>query len=356
MDFSSFPKYFLGANSCEGFVSYFSDSYSAKAGQRAYVIKGGPGTGKSSLMKFIAAKCAEAKKNIELFPCSSDPDSLDGIGILPEGTVFLDGTHPHVVEPANPGICEEIVNTGSFWDGRYLWEKREEIMELSSLNKAFHARAARYIAAAGKLLSDNLSLQQAHLSTDKISTFAVGLSSRYLPRVKGKGKITHRFLSGITPRGIVFYSSTLTKTTHKRIIISDKYGAAASEIMERLLEDAVKKGHSVIALHSAFFPSKSIDHIIIPSLSLAFCTENSYMHIKTDERRIHSRRFEDKSFKSCREKLRFNAKAARELLLSACETLGQAKAVHDDLEAYYIKAMDFDALGRYAEELLEKLI
>lgn len=355
MDFSSFAKYFLGANSCEGFVSNFSDSYSVKKGERAYIIKGGPGTGKSSLMKFIAAECAKKGKKIELFPCSSDPDSLDGIKILPEGTVFLDGTAPHIIEPAHPGICEEIINPGSFWDGDYLYSHREEILELMALNKAYHAQASRYIMAAGKLLKDNIALQRAHISTDKVHAFARSLSRKYLPEKKRKGSYTRRFLSGITPKGIIFYSSTLTKNINQHIILSDKYGAVSADIMEYLLNDAVKKGHRVIAVQSAFFPSTVTDHIIIPELSLAFCTENNYMHIVTDERRVHSRRFEDKSFKANREKLRFNAKAAKELFHCACESLNNAKTVHDNLEEYYIKAMDFDALNLYAREILKKI-
>ncbi len=356
MDFSAFGKYFLGANSCEGFVSRFKESYSAHKGERAFIIKGGPGTGKSSLMKFIASKCAQNGKEIELFPCSSDPDSLDGIKILPEGTVFLDGTAPHIIEPEHPGVCEQIVDPGRFWNADLLRVHRKQIIETMALCKAYHAQAARYIFAAGRLLGDNIALQKTHMNTDKIHAFARSLSKKHLPEKRGKGSITERFLSGITPKGIVFYSSTLKKNIKQRIIISDKYGAVASQIMEYLLNDAVKKGYSVIAVRSAFFPSCVTDHIIIRELSLAFCSENDYMHIGTDERRVHSRRFEDKSFKTNREKLRFNAKAAKEMLISACEALNHAKAVHDDLEAYYIKAMDFSALSNYASELLNKII
>ena len=51
-----YPKYLLGANSCEGFVSYFADNYDALSDWRAYIIKGGPGTGKSSFMKYITVR------------------------------------------------------------------------------------------------------------------------------------------------------------------------------------------------------------------------------------------------------------------------------------------------------------
>ena len=47
-------KYFLAANSCEGFYSEFDNSYLPDGEWRAYIIKGGPGTGKSSFMKRFA--------------------------------------------------------------------------------------------------------------------------------------------------------------------------------------------------------------------------------------------------------------------------------------------------------------
>ena len=356
MDFSEFNKYFLGANSASGFVSCFDLSYNVKNGDTAYIIKGGPGTGKSSLMKYIAAACVKAGKTVELFPCSSDPDSLDGIRILPERTVFLDGTAPHIVEPKHPGICEHIINTGEFWDKKKLASHREEILNIMAENKAYHARASRYIMAAGKLLSDNMSLQKRYVSTDKITAFARHLSAKYIPKKSGKGQTTVRFLSGITPKGVIFFSSTLLKEASRHIIISDKYGSVSSQIMATVLNEAVSKGHDVIEVKNPFFPNEITDHVIIPSLNLAFCTENDYMHINTDERRIHSRRFEHKDFKKNREKLRFNKNAAKEMLLAAGESLYLAKRVHDDLEAYYIKAMDFDALAIFIEKLSKEII
>ena len=42
-------KYFLATNSCEGFYSEFDNSYLPDGEWRAYIIKGGPGTGNRHL-------------------------------------------------------------------------------------------------------------------------------------------------------------------------------------------------------------------------------------------------------------------------------------------------------------------
>ena len=59
-------KYFLAANSCEGFISCFAESYSANDNWRVYIIKGGPGTGKSSFMRYLASVAEERKAEYEL--------------------------------------------------------------------------------------------------------------------------------------------------------------------------------------------------------------------------------------------------------------------------------------------------
>ena len=119
-------KIFLAANSPSGFVSFFDELYNPYRNCRAYIIKGGPGTGKSSFMKYIAVKAADRGYEAVLCPCSSDPDSLDGLIIKDLKTVIIDGTAPHTVEPVYPGACEEIINLGVFWNGDALYKNAEK--------------------------------------------------------------------------------------------------------------------------------------------------------------------------------------------------------------------------------------
>ena len=86
-------------------------------------------------------------------------------------------------------------------------------------------------------------------------------------------------------------------------------------------------------------------------------TENDYVRFESDERRIHSRRFIClKKLHLSRERMKFNRKAANELLTSAAHTLAEAKSVHDKLEAYYIDAMDFKALNLFNEDFTKSVL
>lgn len=92
-------RFFLGANTPQGFVSRFDQLADPADGWREFVIKGGPGTGKSTLMKHVADFAADRCERIELIHCSSDADSLDGVILHDVKTSIADGTPPHAVVP-----------------------------------------------------------------------------------------------------------------------------------------------------------------------------------------------------------------------------------------------------------------
>ena len=60
--------------------------------------------------------------------------------------------------------------------------------------------------------------------------------------------------------------------------------------------------------------------------------------------------------RAARSRLTFNRRTARELLLGAVNTLARAKSVHDEIEKYYINAMNFDALTQFAEEKANQIL
>ena len=88
-------RFFLGANSGEGFQSLYPQILDLHETHDFLILKGGPGAGKSTFMKRIAQAAEQANSPVEYIYCSGDPDSLDAV-LLPEcHTAVADGTSPH---------------------------------------------------------------------------------------------------------------------------------------------------------------------------------------------------------------------------------------------------------------------
>ncbi len=355
-ELNSAPMFFLGANSPKGFVSAFSNCYSAADGWRAFVIKGGPGTGKSTLMKRVAIHFIKQGVRCHLCPCSSDPYSLDAV-IFPDlKAVILDGTAPHVVEPSFPGACEEIVNLGEYWQGETLYENRGDILKLFAENSLCHKRASSYIRAAGSVIEDTAAIAEECTDFEKVHRFALRLAKKTVPKTHSRPKEWVRYLSAVTPVGHVFYKKTPEKLCENKILISDEYGAASPALLGTIREYALENGHEIICCRCPMRPFDKTEHIIIPALSLGFCTVNRYHTLESDERTIHARRFTDVgALHTARARLSFNRKASAQLILKASEALENAKKVHDVLEEKYREAMNFEALDTVKEELIRKI-
>ena len=87
--------YFLGANGPDGFHSLYREFCPPDSGNFLWVIKGGPGCGKSTFMRRAAAALEERGLETVYIHCSGDPDSLDGVIFPAIGTAIVDGTAPH---------------------------------------------------------------------------------------------------------------------------------------------------------------------------------------------------------------------------------------------------------------------
>ena len=142
--------FFAGANSAHGFVSFYDSILGDKKIEKVYILKGGPGTGKSSFMKRTAEYAERRGMSLERYKCSSDPDSLDGV-VIDGKVAILDGTSPHTVDMSFPGVRDEIINLGAFWDDNALKKRSAEIEELISKKSDGYKKAYRYLSAYGDM-------------------------------------------------------------------------------------------------------------------------------------------------------------------------------------------------------------
>lgn len=350
--------YYLGANTPTGFYSYYNELDKC-AKTRKYIIKGGPGTGKSSFMKKIGKAYEDAGEAVDYILCSSDPNSLDGVILKNLGTAFVDGTAPHTVDPEIPGAYDEIINLGDFWNKKKLYEHKEEIQSLQSDIKSHFDSAYRALAASEKIQEDIFSVLSRGTDFARMKKLTERIIKAEFKKKDDKptpGECKCRFASGITPLGINFLLGENLEGL-RVYNIRDPY-KTGGVILSKIAEFAISRGHNVIKYFCPLSPNESPEHIVIEDLDLAFVTSNGYHEYKgIPFRTINLERYTSLEIKKeHRAKLKFLMKLKRVLIKDALHSVSSAKALHDELEEFYKSAMDFTRLNKFTKSTLSKLI
>lgn len=351
-------QFFLGANTPGGFVGYMPACYDPREGWRVYIIKSGPGTGKSTFMRRVLERVTETGEEAEAIFCSSDPHSLDGVRFPRLKIAILDGTAPHVLEPRYWGVCETVVDIGGCANAARLRENAAAVIAATDTCGELHGRCRQFLATAASLLNDSRRTALACTDKEKVARTAARIAAREFGNAEGSGREERRFLSAITPEGSMVFYGTLQALCSRIYVVEDEYGAAGSLLLSELRQWAREAGQDSIVCTCPLAPEDKVEHLLLPALGLGFTLSNPWH--KADfpaYRRVHAARFTDEeALRSKRQRLAFNRKAARELLNEAVEVAKEAKAVHDEMERYSCEAMDFAAVDALCERVTTEIL
>ena len=119
---------FPGGNTAFGFYSFYDDIIK-NAFTKLFILKGGPGVGKSTLIKRIGSHLLQQGYDIEYHCCSSDKNSFDGLLVPALGIAIVDGTAPH-----------RVVSTQETVDKPSRWWFLNKVCGASSLSACFSQR------------------------------------------------------------------------------------------------------------------------------------------------------------------------------------------------------------------------
>ncbi|MFO1442311.1 PRK06851 family protein [Bacillus sp. Bva_UNVM-123] len=352
-------NYYAGGNTARGFYSLFESNLQGL--ERIFILKGGPGTGKSSLMKAIGSEWVSKGYDLEYIHCSSDNDSIDGVIIPALKVGIVDGTAPHVIEPEAPGVTEEYVNLGEAWDSKALASKKKEILQFNEqISRSFTAAYAKFAEALEihdkweKIYIDNMNFEKADQFTNKL----IEELFRDM-KLNKKPTIKHRFLGGATPNGAVNFVQNLTEQIQKRYFIKGRAGTGKSHMLKKIAAEAEKSGVDTEIYHCGFDPL-SLDMLIFRELGVAIfdsTAPHEYFPDRAGDEIIDMYEMAvipgtDEIFAKQIKELRQQYKAK---MKEGTAHLAKAKALHDELEDIYIHAMDFKVVDQLKNAIREEI-
>lgn len=344
---------FAAANSGRGFCSFYGEIFSPERTERRYLIKGGPGTGKSSLMRRVAGEAESRGYGVEYYKCSSDHTSLDAI--LIDGRVALiDSTAPHAIEPGIVGARDEIVDLGTFWNSASLRERVAEIETLGNEKSARYRAAYRYLEAAEALDAHSREVVAPYVKREKLRRAAERLVAT-LPMGDG-----YRYRTGICSsigmkgrQRLDFYESAAEKIYAVRDAMS-----VGSLFLAAIADAAVAKRASIVVSYDPI-DLASPDAILFEDSSVAFILCSSQDEERLGDKlagRVNAKRFlshdiSTEKGRRAKAEYRFDRREREAMIDSACEQLSLAGEAHFSLERIYGESMDFAALERFTKSL-----
>lgn len=355
-------EFFPGGNTSLGFYSFYDFIIEPEA-TRVFCIKGGPGVGKSTFMKIIGKEMLDRGYDVEFHHCSSDASSIDGVVIPVLKIALVDGTTPHIVDPKYPGVVDEIIYLGDFWNEEGLKADKDEILTITK-------RYKRMFTIAYCSLKESKIIHEEWESyiTEAMDFAPINKITRYVfkevfsdaePDFTRTGESRHLFGSAITPEGPVNLLESILIDVGNVYVLKGEPGTGKSTFMEKMSASAKQIGLDVEAYHCPLDPTK-LDFLVIPALKVAFLNDTEPLMIDLTEfstTEIDFDQFLDQEtldyyeneMQSC--KKRFWAAYNRGVFY-----INEAKRLHDELEEYYIPNMDFEGINEKRIFTLERIL
>ena len=304
-------NYLAGANTSSGFVSKFDEINTQNKPSFKYILKGGPGTGKSTLLKKIANHFEEKGLEVERYFCSSDTNSLDAVRIVSLNVCVVDGTAPHEQDASIPGVNSKIINLGECISDK-IYKHKHKIEKLLSQKKQCYSLSNAYLKSAGIIKNANY-----NIDCDIVCEKKLILCNLSNEKNSPKGSLRSAFFEFFNEFGL----QSLEEENNFNQIYYVQSSANFSELKQELL-------------NNCFDIVEIFDVISLKPKAIVICGDNILIKLKEKKQKTS-------------DKLLLNL-----LYRRAGEQIVKAKSFHKKVEAFYFKCLDFDKLNKIANNLL----
>ncbi len=334
-------SYFASANGYRGFTSLFNDVFDSTKFEKVFILKGGPGTGKSTFIKKICDKMERSNANIKRFYCSSDTNSLDGAIIELSGkkVAFIDGTAPHERDATYVGAIDELINLGQGLNASLLSSHRDKIIELSKEKNKAYKVAYSHLNIAGEC--------DDHIYKTITPGFDINSACKYMCDLFDMSKSNCQnqefriFRSSFNKNGYTTLPLIIDEKTKHIKIGGDQ---RCAEVFLRLLYNKTNDVEKIVYLSP--LDQNHVESIYINNLILAIDNNNYNIDASIFFTSLKQIQEETKSIQT----------AHNEMLLTATKWFTKASNLHFELEDIYRRCMDFSNNDEIFDKIYKKTL
>lgn len=348
-------NFYASGNTAAGFASLFDSSLQGLA--RLFVVTGGPGSGKSTLIRTIGEHMWKNGFEVWFIHRPSDNGSLDGAIFPGLKAGIVNGEAPRVIQPEQPGTDVAYVDLDAVCNTTLALEHLSTIERLNAdIARAYESSYAGF-AEALRIHDEWEAIYMANMDYQAADRLALEYVGKLYGdrRLEKESRVDHRFLGAATPQGAVDFVPNLTEGL-KRYFVKGRAGSGKSTMLKKLAAAAIERGFDVEMYHCGFDPN-SLDMVIVRELGFAVfdsTAPHEYFPDRPEDEVIDM-------YASCIKpgtdeayadeideiKSRYSARMKQSI-----RQLALAKSLHDELKALYVPSIDFAAVDRFAADVL----
>lgn len=328
--------YFAEGLTTRGYISLLPNMM--PGWKRVYVLLGGPGTGKSTMIKIIGLELLDRGYEIDFLRSVRDPDSMAGFIMPRMGLAVIDAMEVSPLRWQAPGVVEKFTDFSMFCDEVKLERQRSSILEMEKALQDLQTTLEDELASElGALLSSrtlkpsrekgNVSWvlgNAAQLKVKKENTGPWPLAENALKLLQ-KSVVNPFFLHGLTPDGwLNLAPHFLADFDQIRLEGEDTLDA-----LDWVLREAQQLGQLIEIVLHPLNPDEVIG-IVFPERHLAIWQGNP-------------EKLEDQGL-------------ARPLSKALKDTLSSWHAYRAQLKGIYMEAVNFDQVDTHRESVLNQIL
>ena len=342
---------FASSHTSQGFYTFIPELMEGLG--KAYILKGPPGSGKSSLIRLIGDLMSQQGYDVEFWASAQEPVSPDGVYIPQFNAAVINGSLPRPIEPKYPGVREIIINLCEYWDQAIVDQNQREIIDSVDQADKFWSQLHSTLKEVSRVKEEIRNTNAAHLNVGKIGGLIQQLSSEIMESRSGE---KHYFAGIITEDGLMDYINEISAECTKRYIFKGPIGSGKSTVICELAREARQKGYFLEYYHCGL----EVDYlvmIIIRNLQLALI-ESGHVEValRPGDTIVDMTRYMDDydhelmAVQNSEAMRRFEA-----LLLQAQQDLGKGHQATRKIKKIYASAMDFESLDCIRQEIAQEI-
>ncbi|WP_152395348.1 hypothetical protein [Paenibacillus guangzhouensis] len=257
---------FAGGNTALGRTNSFASAF--QGARILYLLEGGPGTGKSTIIQRIADGVRDQGAQAWWFHNPLNHETLDGLWIPSAAIGVVDKT---ACQDAFAGFTETEIITVSLdraVNRGLLMPYLEELQQIHEQIEERYTSATDSFLHTLRIHDDWEKYYIDHIQFDAADQVTEELKSLITEASLERPVTRHLYLGAATSVGAVDYVMNLTEQLQRRIFVKGRPGSGKSTMLKKIVAAGEERRQDVEVYHCGFDPN-SLDMVIFPSLGLA---------------------------------------------------------------------------------------